>query len=140
MSLLGGLLDVVGAAIAIYSGGTLGVLAGALMGIGAAAQFGIIGGSVGSFMTSGAGAALIGVVGMGALAAGSLGTGSVSPASGSLSPARRNLVPLLPLVRMSAARQRLWIVTIFTRRWRSTMMLRAPSLPELPGFAYGGGA
>jgi hypothetical protein len=76
MSILGGLLDIVGAAVAIYSGGTLGVLAGALMGIGAAAQFGIIGGSVGSFMSSGAGAALIGIVGMGAAAFNLVGAGA----------------------------------------------------------------
>jgi trimeric autotransporter adhesin len=68
MSLLGGILDVVGAAAAVVSGGTLGVLAGALLAVGAASQFGIVGGSVGKFMTSGAGQALMGAVALGSTA------------------------------------------------------------------------
>jgi hypothetical protein len=69
MSFLGGLLDVVGAAVAIVSGPAgWGLLAGALLGVAAASQFGIIGGSIGKFMTSGWGTALAGAVSMGAVA------------------------------------------------------------------------
>jgi hypothetical protein len=76
MSILGGILDVVGAVVAVASGGTLGILAGALLAVGAAAQFGIIGGSVGKFMTSGWGEGLTAAVSMGAAAYNLVGAGA----------------------------------------------------------------
>src|SRR5580704_14838580 len=39
----------------------------------------------------------------------------------------------------NAAVTRPWIGTVFTRRYRSTMMLSLTTLPELPGLARGGG-
>lgn len=65
MSLLGGILDVVGIVGGIMTGG-LGLLAAGVLAVGAASQFGLIGGSVGKFMQSGLGSALTAAVSLGA--------------------------------------------------------------------------
>src|ERR1035437_2906545 len=69
ISFLGVLLEVLGAAVAIMSGPVgWGLLAAAVLGVAAASQFGIIGGSIGKFMKSGWGSALVGAATLGTAA------------------------------------------------------------------------
>jgi hypothetical protein len=83
MGLLGGILDVVAAAVLTYVtwGSTSGLLAGALLALGGAAQLGVVGGSVGSFMKSGWGEGLMAAASLGSAATALYGASAINVAT-----------------------------------------------------------
>jgi hypothetical protein len=81
MSFLGKALSVAGIAVgiaaAVASGGTLGILAGAVLAIGGASKLGLIKGSVGKFMNSGWGTALMATAALGTAATAMYGSSAL---------------------------------------------------------------
>jgi hypothetical protein len=81
MSFLGKALSVagivVGIAAAVATGGTLGILAAAVLAVGGAAKLGLIKGSVGKFMNSGWGTALMATAALGSAAVAAYGSSAL---------------------------------------------------------------
>jgi hypothetical protein len=81
MSFLGKALSVAGIAVgiaaAVATGGTLGILAGAVLAIGGASKLGLIKGSVGKFMNSGWGTALMATAALGTAATAMYGSSAL---------------------------------------------------------------